>query len=174
MKDFIKALLLSLAIAATAVVSAACNNDSGSGSGTAAEAPASMSAEESTEKSAAAQTQSAPSDGLWSSAKYTEDTEVGQGAVTVKIKIAAGDRSITITVHTEKDNLGGALVENDLAAGDESEYGLYIKQVNGIEADYDKDGAWWAITKAGEMVNTGADSTPISDGESYELTYTKG
>jgi len=46
-------------------------------------------------------------------------------------------------IHTEKETVGEALVELGLIAGEESEYGLYVKTVNGITADYDKDGVYW-------------------------------
>ena len=53
------------------------------------------------------------------------------------------------------------------SAGDEGEYGLYVKTVNGITADYDKDGAYWAFYVNGEYASSGVDSTPIAEGESY-------
>lgn len=186
MKNSFKALLLSLLIAATAVITTACSDGNGGGTTTTPSSSAAIStaeesnSQENTEKPADtsnadnSQTQGEEPGDLWTGAKYTEDTEVGEGAVTLKVKVVAGEKTITITVHTDKDNLGDALVENDLVSGDESEYGLYIKSVNGILADYDKDQSWWAISKDGEMLSTGADSTPIADGENYELTYTKG
>ena len=181
MKKFIKALLLSLLIAATAAT-AGCA-EGGNSVGTAAttstaaentESPSNETTAEEMPQGGGTQTEIPPKEGLWETAKYTEDTEVGEGAVTVKVKVIADTKEITITVHTDKENLGAALLEYDLVSGDESQYGLYIKSVNGIQADYDKDQAWWAISKDGEMLMTGADSTPIADGENYELTYTKG
>ena len=76
-------------------------------------------------------------------------------------------------IKTDADNLGDALVANGLVEGEMGDYGLYIKVVDGLRADYDLDGAYWAISKDGEYLMTGADSTPIADGEHYELTYTK-
>lgn len=66
-----------------------------------------------------------------------------------------------------------ALLEHSLVAGDESEYGLYVKVVNGMTADFDVDQAYWAFYKDGEMMNTGVDGATIADGEHYELVYTK-
>lgn len=111
--------------------------------------------------------------GLWANATYIEDTELGEGAITVSVEVKAEEKSITFTVHTDKDILGDALLEHSLLAGDESEYGLYVKEVNGIKADYDTDKAYWAFYKDGEYMNTGVDSTNIADGEHYELVYTK-
>ena len=45
--------------------------------------------------------------------------------------------------------------------------------MDGETADESKQ-EWWKLTKEGEMVNTGADVTPIADGEHYELTLTVG
>ncbi|MDE6725536.1 MAG: DUF4430 domain-containing protein [Ruminiclostridium sp.] len=188
MKNFIKALLLSLLIAVTAVTAGCAESgnstvtsaDNSSAVTTAAENVESPSDETKSEETQAGEDkeqETAPkeeSEGVWANAKYTEDAEVGEGAVTIKVKVIADTKEITLTVHTDKENLGAALLEYELVSGDQSEYGLYIKSVNGIQADYDKDQAWWAISKDGEMLMTGADSTPIADGENYELTYTKG
>ena len=124
-----------------------------------------------TAASGAAQTEDA---GLWAGATYTEDTELGTGSKTLEVEIKAEDKSITFTVKTDKETLGDALMEHELLEGEESEYGLFIKKVNGIRADYDLDNSYWALSKDGEYLNTGADTTEISDGEHYEFTYTEG
>ena len=118
---------------------------------------------------AAAQTE----DGLWKDAKYLEDTEFGNGKTTVQLEVKAGDKSVTFTVKTDKETLGDALIEHDLIAGDEGEFGLYVKVVNGITADYDVDQSYWSFLKDGEMMMTGVDGAKIADGEHYELVYTK-
>ena len=61
----------------------------------------------------------------------------------------------------------------DLIAGDESEYGLYVKTVNGVTADYDKDRTYWAFYVNGEYANTGVDSTPVEDGAVYSFRIEK-
>ena len=96
-----------------------------------------------------------------------------------------GDKNITVTVvhgdassksfaiNTSAETLRAACEEQKLIAGDESEYGLYVKTVDGETAD---DGAqeWWCLTKNGEMSMTGVDDTMIADGEQYEFTFTIG
>ena len=52
-------------------------------------------------------------------------------------------------------------------------YGLYILTADG-ETAREAAQEWWRITRDGEAVNTGADSTPIAGGEHYELTFTVG
>lgn len=148
-----------------------------SGQSTTTPAPTTTQAETTTaaETTAADTTTAAEAagDGVWANATYTEDTELGEGAVTVKVEVKAEDKSVTFTVHTDKTVLGDALLEHSLIAGDEGEFGLYVKAVNGMTADYDVNQAYWAFYKDGEMMNTGVDGATIADGEHYELVYTK-
>ena len=111
---------------------------------------------------------------LWTEAVHLENTTVGEGAKTVEVEVKAGEKSIVITIKTDATILGDALLANNIVEGENAQYGLYIKKVNGIRADYDLDGAYWAITKNGEYMMTGVDSTEIKGGEHFELTYTKG
>ncbi|MGN0292311.1 MAG: DUF4430 domain-containing protein [Lachnospiraceae bacterium] len=131
-------------------------------------------ATETTEQSETVEdTSDSKEEGLWADASYTEDTELGEGNTTVKVEVSAEDKSITFTVHTDETVLGDALLAHSLIAGEESEYGLYVKDVNGMTADYDTDKAYWAFYKDGEYMNTGVDGTTIADGEHYELVYTQ-
>ncbi len=111
--------------------------------------------------------------GVWEDATYRKDKEFGKGETTVYVKVEAEEQSVTFTIHTDKDTLGDALKEHDLVAGEESEFGLYVKTVNGILADYDEDGSYWSLTKDGEMMMVGVDGAEIADGEHYELTRAK-
>ena len=109
--------------------------------------------------------------GDWETATYVRDTEFGKGAKTVTVKVAADGQELTFTLHTDKENLEDALVEHNLIDGDVGAYGMYIKMVNGIVADYDTDKSYWAITKSSETTS-GAKATLISDGDTYEITKT--
>lgn len=109
---------------------------------------------------------------LWDNAQYTEDTEVGEGAHSVFIEVKIGGKSVTLTVKSDKDNLADMLTENGLVEGDNGDYGLYIKKVNGITADYDTDNAYWGLNKDGEPTPVGASAITVTDGEHYELVYT--
>ncbi len=112
--------------------------------------------------------------GLWANATYTEDTTLGEGAKTVKVAVKAEDTAITFTIKTDAEMLGEALLEHKLVEGEQGEFGLYIKEVNGIGADFSKDGAYWALYQDGEYAMAGVDTTPIADGAHYELVHTKG
>ncbi|NBJ94850.1 DUF4430 domain-containing protein [Parablautia muri] len=72
-------------------------------------------------------------------------------------------------IHTDQETVGEALVEIGLISGDESEYGLYVKTVNGVTADYDKDGVYWAFYINGEYATAGVDATAIEEGNSYSF-----
>ena len=110
---------------------------------------------------------------LWESATYTEDATFGNGAKTVEVEVIAEEKSVTFKINTDKETLGEALSEHKLITGEEGAYGIYIKAVNGITADYDVDQSYWSLSKAGEYMMTGVDGEKISGGERYELTYTK-
>ena len=69
--------------------------------------------------------------------------------------------------------MGEALLDQELIAGEDSDYGLYVKTVNGITADYDTDGSYWAFYVNGEYVSSGVDSTPVADGDTYSFKVEK-
>ena len=111
--------------------------------------------------------------GLWENATYRNDKEFGSGAKIVAVEVAAGEESVIFTIKTDKDTVGAALLENGLIAGEEGAYGLYVKVVNGITADYDIDGSYWSFYINGEYAMSGVDTTTIEEGVTYKLEYTK-
>ncbi len=111
--------------------------------------------------------------GLWANAAYTEDVSLGNGAKTVVVEVKAGDRGVVFTVKTDADTVGAALLEHGLIAGEEGAYGLYVKKVNGITADFDVDQSYWAFFINGELAMTGVEGTQIDEGARYQLVYTK-
>ena len=111
--------------------------------------------------------------GIWENATYTEDATLGTGKNTLTVTVEAGDKSVEFTIRTDKAIVGDALKEHNLIDGEKGPYGLYVKVVNGIEADFDKDKSYWAFEKGGEAMLTGVDSAKFSDGERFELVYTK-
>ena len=110
---------------------------------------------------------------LWADASYTEDVNFGEGEKTIEVEVEMAEKSITFTIQTDEDILGNILLGHEIIEGEEGQYGMYIKSVNGVKADYDTDQAYWAVYKDGEYLMSGVDSTEVSDGEHYELVYTK-
>lgn len=105
-------------------------------------------------------------------AVYTQDKTFGNGEKTVMVTVITDDNSVKFTLNTDKDTLGDALKEYELIEGDNEAYGLYVKKVNGIRADYDSDKAYWAFFKDGSPLEAGVDSTQINSGDSFEIRYT--
>lgn len=97
-----------------------------------------------------------------------------QGEKRVAVEVVHGDGSARrFEITTDEAYLGRALVAEEIVADDQGDYGLYIQTADGETADAGKQ-EWWCVTKGGEAVNTGADSTPIADGDRFELTLTVG
>ena len=116
--------------------------------------------------------QSVDEGSLWADAVYTEDTELGKGGKTVTVSVTAEEKTVVFTINTDSATLGAALLENNLVEGETSEYGLFISKIDGISADYETDGAYWAFMQNGQMLEYGVDGAELSGGESYELVYT--
>lgn len=76
-------------------------------------------------------------------------------------------------ISTEAKILREALEQEKLVEGEESEFGLFVKTVDGETVD-DANQEWWCLTKGGEMWNNGVDTTELSDGDAYEFTFTVG
>ena len=111
---------------------------------------------------------------LWDSAVYIEDTTVGQGEKAFTLEVKIEDKTVTFTVNTDADTVGKALLDNGIIEGEDGAYGLYIKEVNGILADYDVDQSYWSFYIDGEYAMSGVDTTEIAEGAVYCLVYTKG
>lgn len=97
-------------------------------------------------------------------------------AVTSEFKFSVTDadgKTTDFTITTDKKIVGEALQDEGLISGDEGPYGLYVKTVNGITLDYDKDGMYWAFYINGEMAPTGVDMTEIKPGEVYSFKAEK-
>ena len=116
---------------------------------------------------------SAEKSGLWENALYLRDTEFGKGNNTLTLEVKAGEEIVTFTVNTDKKTVGEALAEHGLIEGEEGPYGLYVKVVHGIRADYDIDKSYWAFYVDGEYAVQGIDSTEITKGTVYQLVYSK-
>lgn len=95
-------------------------------------------------------------------------TSVGEGQTAFRFTVVDADgKETAFDVHTDETTVGAALLALGLIDGDDSEYGLYVKTVNGLTVDYDKDGKYWAFYVDGEYAATGVDSTDITAGSTY-------
>lgn len=155
-KKTLSLVLCIVLIAAIALFTTACNGNNSSEPTT--------SAQETTSTPATEGTTAAP-----------DATVLGKGETKFTFTVTDLDGKQTVfEINTDKKTVGEALLELELIAGDDSEYGLYVKTVNGTTLDYDKDGAYWAFYTNGEYAIKGVDSTNIVPGETYELRAEKG
>ena len=107
-------------------------------------------------------------------ASELQENVVGEGAVEFLFTVVDKDGNETVfEVHTDKEMVGEALLEENLIAGEEGQYGLYVKTVNGITADYDTDGTYWAFYIDGEYAMSGVDTTAIEEGVTYTFKVEK-
>lgn len=102
----------------------------------------------------------------------SQGTEQPQIKFTLKVIDADGKETVT-EIETDKKSVGDALLDKGIIEGDNGQFGLYIKKVNGITADYDKDGTYWAFYVNGEYAAKGVDSTEIAEGSTYTLKIEK-
>ena len=101
-------------------------------------------------------------------AGWVEGQVYGSGNTSFTISETDLDKNtVTITVKTDKDTVGAALLELNLVSGSDSEYGLMVDTVNGITLDYNRDGKYWAFYINNEYAMTGVDSTPVEEGVAY-------
>ena len=79
----------------------------------------------------------------------------------------------TFSYRSEEEYVGTVLLEEGLISGENGQYGLYIKTVDGEKAVYEEDNAYWGFFIGEEYAATGVDMTPITEGAVYKLVYTK-
>ncbi len=104
----------------------------------------------------------------------TENVEKGT-------KLGEGEKSFNFTVtdvegntkayiiKTDKKTVGEALIELGLISGEEGQYGLYVKTVDGMTFDYNKDGKYWAFYVDGQYGTSGVELTDIEEGKIYSF-----
>lgn len=99
--------------------------------------------------------------------------DIGIGETVFYFEVTDDDGIVSLwVVHTNHTTVGAALVEVGLISGDETDFGLMVTYVDGLRADFNEDGAWWAFYIDGEMAMTGVDATEIEAGVTYAFVFT--
>ena len=99
---------------------------------------------------------------------------LGEGSKVFDFSVVESDGTTAwFEIHTDAEKVGEALMELELLEGDEGPYGLYVKTVNGITADYDKDKVYWAFYVNNEYGTSGVDMTEIEEGAVYSFRIAK-
>lgn len=105
-----------------------------------------------------------------------------------KPKAVSGSKEITVTVvndqgeeknyrlRTDASYLSQALeeIEGLSVEGEEGDYGMYVRAVNGLEAVYERDQAYWAFYVNGEYCNYAIEEQPVYDKDAFEIRYEAG
>ena len=99
-------------------------------------------------------------------------TTEGTKAYTVTVVHADGSEK-AFSYTTDEEYLGAALVAEGLISADEGPYGLVIITVDGEDAVWEKDNAYWSLYVGDEYAVTGISETPVNDGDSFKLEYTR-
>ena len=108
-----------------------------------------------------------------SAAVSTAEDAAAAIAVTFTVTGADGESTVLTLDATDGEKLSDALAAAGVISAEEAAAG-FVTVVNGEEADYDADGAWWCLTDAtGEMTTVGVADIELHDGDSYAFTYTK-
>lgn len=101
-----------------------------------------------------------------------ESTSDGTARKFTVIVVHADGSEKTFEYESDEANVGPVLTEAGLIKGNAGPYGLEITEVDGEEAIYDRDKAYWAVFVGEEYALTGIDTTPITEGGVYKLVYT--
>ncbi len=97
----------------------------------------------------------------------TGPTLMGKGDTVFYLKVT-DDQSNTTAFAVKTDDLyvGEALFNLGLIDGEQGAYGLFVTEVNGVEA---VPGTYWMLYVNGELAPTGVDSTEIVQDAHYEF-----
>lgn len=102
--------------------------------------------------------------------EVTEKSVLGQGKTQFEFSVVDQDGNVKeFEIHTDQEIVGKALLEVGLIEGEESEYGLFVKTVNGITVDFETDGLYWAFYVNDEYAQVGVDSTMITASDVYSF-----
>lgn len=105
---------------------------------------------------------------------FKEKPVEGSKAVTIEV-INSAEESVVYEVKTDAEFLGQAMDEAEGLeyVGEEGPYGVMLTEVNGEQAIYEEDGAYWSVMVNGEYGNYGVDEQPIEDGDAFQIVFTK-
>jgi len=156
-KSIVALILCMVLIAATALIATGCQEQK--------ETPDTTDAQTTAADTTVGDTTDAEGDGK---------TVLGEGETQFTFTVVDKDGNETsFIINTDKKTVGEALLEHKLIEGEEGDFGLYVKKVNGIEAVYEKDKTYWAFYVNGEYAMSGVDMTDVEEGASYSFKVEK-
>jgi len=105
--------------------------------------------------------------------KFSEKPVEGSKAVTIEV-INSKEESTMYELQTDAEYLQQAMDEAEGLeyVGEEGPYGIQVMSVNGEEAVYETDAAYWGFFVNGEYCNYGISEQPVEDGDAFQIVYT--
>ena len=101
--------------------------------------------------------------------------EAVAGGKNITVTVVHGDGSEKVFEYaTDAEYLGDVIVAEGLVNGEEGPYGLYFDTVDGEQAVWEVNQAYWSILIGEEYATVGADGIVLTDGGAYSLVYTIG
>lgn len=111
--------------------------------------------------------------------KFTKPaTKAGSKDIVIEVK-GSDEQTTQYELSTDAEYLIQAmdeLVANNSGfsySGTNGEYGMMVEYVNGEKAIYAEDNAYWSLYVNGEYGQYGADSQPVTSGDTYTWAYEK-
>jgi hypothetical protein len=109
---------------------------------------------------------------------YTQfSPKVQQGAKNITIEVVSEDGSSRMyELNTDAEYLEQAFAETEglEITNEEGPYGMTIMAVNGEEARWEVNQAYWSIMVNGEYGMYGASEQVVNDGDAFQLVFAKG
>ncbi|MDE5765232.1 MAG: DUF4430 domain-containing protein [Ruminococcus sp.] len=107
--------------------------------------------------------------GLWFIYSNTRDNPIsGEKNITLEVVSERDNYNFSAQYNTSDEYLGDFLDKENLIGFETSEYGRFVKSVQGYEAK-DEEQSWWNISINGESAVTGVDEIVLEDGSVYKL-----
>lgn len=105
--------------------------------------------------------------------RFREKPVEGSKEITIEV-IDDKEKTTTYQVKTDAEYLEQAMKETEGLefSGETGEYGFTLYEINGVEADFNVDGAYWNLIVNGEYGNYGISQQPVEDGDIFQLIYT--
>ncbi len=101
-----------------------------------------------------------------------DDGSSNDGGKTITFDVVTADGTKTFIIQTDALYLADALVEEGIVE-EKSLSGMYTT-INGVEALWENNEAWWNIQKDGVSCAVGMNDQPIADGDHFAAVYTNG
>lgn len=99
-------------------------------------------------------------------------TSASSKSITIEVIHKDGSQA-TFSFQSDKKTLEEVMAEEDLVKGEESQYGLFVTEVDGEKSSFDQDGSWWKLEINGKEAVTGIRDTLLEDGSIYTWRYAR-